>query len=136
MKDSTTAMFTGGSSLINPGPTGAGTVIFSAGMNKPPIKLGKAVYSNRTNYHGKIDAILLALKHILSGQSQFSANTIHKFSYSISAMNAITSFSPQEIHHDKIEEIIRISNSLKCFSFNLTYSPLHCGITQKKKQTG
>ena len=132
MKDSTIAIFTDGSSLINPGPTGAGAVTFSAGMNKPPIKLAKAVSSNRTNYHGEIDAIL-ALKHILSAQSQFSANTVHIFSDSIAAINAIASFSLQELHHDKIEEIIRISNSLKCFSFSTTYYPAHCGITQNEE---
>ena len=58
MKDSTNAIFTDGSSLINPGPTGAGAVIFRAGMNKAPIKLPKAVSSNSTNYHREIDAIL------------------------------------------------------------------------------
>ena len=129
MKDSTITIFTDGSSLINPGPTGAGAEIFRAGMNKPPIKLAKAVSSNSTNYHGEIDAILLALKHVLSAQSQLSTNTIHIFSGSIFSINAITSLSPQEICHNKIEEIIRISDSLKCFSFNVTYSPAHCGIT-------
>ena len=42
MKESTIAIFTDGSSLINPEPTGAGADICSAGMNKPPIKLAKA----------------------------------------------------------------------------------------------
>ena len=69
VKDSTIAILTDGSSLINPGPTGAGAVIFRAGKNEPPIKLAKAVSSNSTNYNGEIDAILLALKHILSAQS-------------------------------------------------------------------
>ena len=126
------AIFTDGSCLINPGPTGAGAVIFSAGMNKPPIKPAKVVSSNSTIYNREIDAIPLALKHILSAQSQFSANTIHIFSNSSAVINSITSFFPQEIHHDKIEEIIRISNSLKCF-FNVTYSPAHCGITQNEE---
>ena len=47
-------------------------VIFRAGMNKPPMKLAKTVSSNSTNYHREIDAILLALKYLLSAQSQFS----------------------------------------------------------------
>ena len=58
---------------------------------------------------------------------------MHIFIDGIAAINAITSFSPQEINHDKIEEIIRINNSLKCFSFNITYSPAHCGITQNEE---
>ena len=77
MKDSTVATFTDDSSLINPGPTVSGTVIFSAGMNKPPIKLPNAVSSNSTKFHGDTDTILLALKHILSAQSHFSADTVH-----------------------------------------------------------
>ena len=133
MKDSTIAIITDCSSFINPGPTGTGAVIFRAGMNEPPIKLAKALSSNSTNYHGEIDAILLALKHILSAQSQFSANTIHIFSDSIAAINSITSLSPQEIHHDKIDEIIHISNSLKYFFFNVTYSPAYCGTTQNEE---
>ena len=35
MKDSTIIIFTDGRTLINPGPTGAGAVIFRADMNKP-----------------------------------------------------------------------------------------------------
>ena len=60
-------------------------------------------------------------------------NKILIFSDSIAAINAITSLSPQEIYHDKIEEIIHISNSLKCFSFNVTYSLAHSDITQNEE---
>ena len=49
MKDSTIAIITDCSSFINPGPTGAGAVIFRAGMNEPPIKLAKAVSSYNIN---------------------------------------------------------------------------------------
>ena len=94
MKDSAIAIFTDGSSLINPGPTGAGTLIFRAGtINKSPVKLAKAVSSNSTNYHGEIEE----LKHMFSAQSQCSANTIHILSDSITAINSITYLSPQEI---------------------------------------
>ena len=105
---------------------------FRAGMNEPPIKLATAVSSNSTNYNREIDAILLVLKHILSAQPEISANTIYMFRDSIVAINA-TSLSPQEIHQIKIEEIISISNSLKCFSFNVTHSPAHCSIPRKEE---
>ena len=55
LTDSTIAIFTDCNSLINPGLTGAGALIFRAG------KLTKAVSSNSTNYHGETDAILLAV---------------------------------------------------------------------------
>ena len=101
-------------------------------MNETPIKLATAVSSNSTNYNREIDAVLLVLKHILSSQPEVSANTIYMFRDSIVAINA-TSLSPQEIHQIKIEEIISISNSLKCFSFNVTHSPAHCSIPQKEE---
>ena len=66
----------------------------------------KVVSSNSTSYHGEIDGILLAFKNILSTQSEVSANLIHIFSDSIAAINALTLLYPQEMHHEKIEEII------------------------------
>ena len=39
MKDSRITTFTDGSSLINPGSAGVGTVIFRAGVKEPSIKL-------------------------------------------------------------------------------------------------
>ena len=57
---------------------------------------------------------------------------IYIFSDSITAINAITSLSPQEILHDRMEEI-KYSNLLKCFFFDVTYSPAHCGITQNEE---
>ena len=94
---------------MNPGPTGAGALIFRVGMNKTPTKPPEAVFLNSTKYHGEIDAILLALKHIISGQSQFGANAIHIFSDSVAAVNPIANPSSHEIHHDKIKGIIHIA---------------------------
>ena len=101
MRSSTISIFSSsGSSLRNPGPTGTGAVILRAAINKPPIKLAKVVSSNSTNDHGEVDAILLALKYILSAQSQVSANIIHIFSNSIAEINVITSLSLQAIDRD------------------------------------
>ena len=107
MKDSTPATLTDGSSLINARPTGAGVVIFGANINESPVKLAKAFSSNSTSYHGEIDAILLVITHIFSTKSKVNANAIHIFSDSIATISAITSLSPQEIHHDRMEEIIQ-----------------------------
>ena len=103
MKNSATSIFTDGSTLLNPGPSRAGALILSTGMNKPPIKIATTFSSNSTNYHAEIHAIILALNYIFSAQSKYSVNTIHIFSDSICAINAITSFYPREIHHDKVQ---------------------------------
>ena len=44
------AIFTIGSCLVNPGPTGVGAVIFKNGLNKPAIKLAKAVSNSYKTY--------------------------------------------------------------------------------------
>ena len=48
----TVTIFTDGSCIRNPGPTGAGTVIFKNDLDKSAIKLAKSVSNNSTNYHG------------------------------------------------------------------------------------
>ena len=101
-------------------------------MDEPPSKLSKAVSTNSTSYHGEIDAILLALKHIFLTKFKVNANTIHIFSDSTETINAITYLSLQEIHHDKMEDIIW-SNLPKCFSFSITCSATHCSITQNEE---
>ena len=45
----TIVIFTDGSSQNNPGPTGAGAVIFKDGMNKPPLKFANPVSKHSTN---------------------------------------------------------------------------------------
>ena len=92
-------------------------VLLAQGPVRPPVKLAKTFTSNNTSYHGEIDAILLVIKHISSTQSKVNANRVHIFSDSIATINAITSLSPQEIYHGKMEEIIQ-SNLLKYFSLN------------------
>ena len=53
MNKNTVAIFTDGSCIGNPGPTGAGVVILKNGFNKPTIKPAKTVSNNSTNYHGE-----------------------------------------------------------------------------------
>ena len=74
---------------------------------------------------------------------QFSANTInsHNWQSAINVMSHHYNYLPHSIHlclhkkyhHNKIEEIIHISTSLKCFSINVTYSPAKSGITQNEE---
>ena len=51
------AIFTDGSCIGNQGPTGAGAIIPKNGLNKPAIKIAKAVSNNSTNYHDEVGAL-------------------------------------------------------------------------------
>ena len=105
------AIFTIGSCLGNPGATGVGAVIFKNGLNKPAIKLTKAVLNSCKTYHG--EALFLALKYIKSLSTPHPFNNIHIFSGSTAALNAIISPTLQDLHSNIIEEIKRISNSIE-----------------------
>ena len=58
MNENTVAIFTDGSCTGNPGPTGAGAFLLKNGLNKPAIKLAKALSNNSTNCHAEVEAPL------------------------------------------------------------------------------
>ena len=52
--------FTDGSTIGNPGPTGAGAVVYQNGLTSIPTVLASAVSSQNNSVHGEIFAIKLA----------------------------------------------------------------------------
>ena len=91
----TIIIFTDGSCQNNPGPTGAGSLVFKDGINNPPIKFGKAVSKLSTNYHGELEAILLSLKYIRT-INLIGIKKVHIFTDSMSSIQAIISTKQQE----------------------------------------
>ena len=90
----TIVIFTDGSCANNPGPTGAGSLIFKDRINNPPIKFAKAV-SKLLNYHGELEAILLSLKYLRT-INLIEIKKVHIFTDSMSSIQAITSTKQQE----------------------------------------
>ena len=90
----TIVIFTDGSCANNPGPTGAGSLIFKDRINNPPIKFTKAV-SKLLNYHGELEAILLSLKYLRT-INLIEIKKVHIFTDSMSSIQAITSTKQQE----------------------------------------
>ena len=70
-----------GSALGNPGPTGAGAVVYLKGYNSSPILLKKGVSPLSNNYTGELVGILIALKFMVSldDQIQLKDRKIHFF---------------------------------------------------------
>ena len=91
----TIIIFTDGSCQNNPGPTGAGSLVFKDGINNPPIKFSKTVSKFLTNYHGELEAILLSLKSIRT-INLIGIKKVHIFTDSMSSIQAITSTKQQE----------------------------------------
>ena len=63
------AVFTDGSALGNPGPTGAGAAIYHNGLDNDPVCISKPVCSNGNNYIGELIGILTALQHLVEEQN-------------------------------------------------------------------
>ena len=70
-------MFTDGSALGNPGPTGTGAVIYYKGLEEERICISKPVCSNGGNYFGELIGIQTALQHLAEQLNKKS--TIHIF---------------------------------------------------------
>ena len=97
----TIVIFTDRSCANNPGPTGAGSLIFKDGINNPPIKFAKAVSKFSTNYHGELEAILLSLKYLRT-INLIEIKKVHIFTDSMSSIHSITSTKQKESYNDTI----------------------------------
>ena len=99
------AVFTDGSALGNPGPTGSGAVIYYQGLDQEPVCLSKPVCSNGNNYIGELVGILIhvALHHI-SEQEELRKD-IHFF---IDCQPAIVSAFGSDTPRNKVDIILQI----------------------------
>ena len=84
-KTESVAVFTDGSALGNPGPTGSGAVIYYHGLEQEPVCLSKHFCFSGNNYIGARINIQIALQHI-SEQEEFHLKG-HSFVYRLPASN-------------------------------------------------
>ena len=57
-------VFTDGSALNYPGPTGAGGVVYMDGYNSTPVLLKKGVSPHSNNYTGELVGIQISLQFL------------------------------------------------------------------------
>ena len=95
------AVFTDGSALGNPGPTGSGAVIYYQRLDQEPVCLSRPVCSNGNNYIDELVGILTALHHI-SEQDELRKD-IHFF---IDCQPAIVSAFGSDTPRNKVDIIL------------------------------
>ena len=93
------AVFTDGSALGNPGPTGAGAVIYMNGLQSDPISIKKGICSNGNNFLGEIVGIELAFKY-LCDEAKIRNRDIHLF---VDCQSAIVSAFGISIPNYKVD---------------------------------
>ncbi len=113
-------IFTDGSALKNPGPSGAAAVVYTHGLSHQPVILKKPVSEHSTSYHGELYAVSLALDYIISMalSNQLSAvETIIMYTDCMAAMqtviNSVKTNYTTLMHN--IEEAIVINLYIACF---------------------
>ncbi|XP_053402811.1 uncharacterized protein LOC128558051 [Mercenaria mercenaria] len=77
LTDREISMFTDGSTLGNPGPTGTGACIYFKGTNSDPVQLKCPVSPNSNNYVGELNGIRLALSFL--EEKNIQQKSIHLF---------------------------------------------------------
>ena len=80
-----------------------------------------------------METLLLGIKYIKSLSTLWSFNNVHIFSDRTAARNAIISPTKQDLHHNIIEEIKYISDSIEPITIIATYLPAHCGIVHNEE---
>ena len=112
------AVFTDGSNLGNPGPTGAEAVIYMNGLKSDPIGIKKGICSNGNNFLGEIVGIEIAFKY-LCDEVKIRNRDIHLF---VDCQSAIVSAFGISIPNYKIDIILnirRLTSQLENDSNNL-----------------
>ena len=64
LKPEDVIVFTDGSAFTNPGPTGAGGVVYMDGYNCTPVLLKKGVSPHSNNYTGELVGIQISLQFL------------------------------------------------------------------------
>lgn len=121
-------IFTDGSALGNPGPTGAGAVIYLGGYHSTPIMLKQSVSPMSNNFTGELVGIQLALEFLTElDHSDIQDRTIHFFT---DCQPAILTAFDNKIPTTKIEIVTKIKEciaqlNVKRNTINVHWVPGH-----------
>ena len=72
-------VFTDGSALNNPGPTGAGRVVYMDGYNSTPVLLKKGVSPHSNNYTGELVGFQISLQFLAEIDKLRGKNVVKTF---------------------------------------------------------
>ena len=98
------AAFTDGSDLGNPGPTGAGALIYLQGLLDNPVCLKKNICSNGNNHLGEIVGKEMALS-FLQDEVSITGRNIHLF---VDCQSAIITGFGMDVPTYKVDIILNI----------------------------
>ena len=113
IKENEVVIFTDGSALGNPGPTGAGAAVYLNGYQSSPILLKKGVSPLSNNYTGDLVGIQIALDFMIGLEEQIKDTQIHFFT---DCQPAIKAAFNGGLPSGKVDIILQIKESVNCLS--------------------
>ena len=95
-------VFTDGSALSNPGPTGAGAVVYLEGYQSSPVLLKKGVSPVGNNFTGELVGIQIAVEFLAAydGNDAVHGRNIHIFTDCQAAITANHTYKQNRNHLD------------------------------------
>ncbi|KAH3777869.1 hypothetical protein DPMN_179317 [Dreissena polymorpha] len=126
-----TFAFTDGSCLTNPGPTGAGAVLYPPGGDT--IRLKRAVTKHGTILLAELVAVLMVLEEILQHPHPTPGYAIQIFSDSQTVVGILTMGWKNNGHKSVIEEIKKAFRTLSVTtSVHVLWTPGHAGLQGRR----
>jgi len=126
--------FTDGSCITNPGPCGAGAIIYPS--EGDPVLLQRPVSRHGSILLAELVAILMVLEHILQYPRVAASQAIRIFCDSQTAVGVLTMGWSSNSHRGVIQEINKALSTLsQNFSYNieLLWTPGHAGLQGNDK---
>ena len=111
IKENEVVTFMDGSALGNPGPTGAGAVVYLNGYQSSPILLKKGVSPLSNNYTGELVGIQIALEFMIGLEEKLKDTKINVFT---DCQPAIKAAFNGGIPSGKVDIILQIKECVNC----------------------
>ena len=129
----TMLIFTDGSAMSNPGPTGAGVVIRKNGPTSIQIKEATALSKRGTSFEAELEAINIGTKYAKDNLPTDTAK-VHIFSDCYCSIQAIMKQNNEYYHNSTISSIRDnlLELSSKVNSVKIIYIPAHKGFTDNE----
>ncbi|XP_078576468.1 uncharacterized protein LOC144862076 [Branchiostoma floridae x Branchiostoma japonicum] len=124
----TTVIFTDGSALGNPGPTGCAAVVYEKWGTTEPFAVRKPVASKSNNYEGELEGLHLAIDTI--NRRPTTPNKILLLCDCKAAIETVTGVQQVEAYNSLINTLRSKLSTLKSkgYTIQITWCPGHMGI--------
>ncbi|KAI8482166.1 hypothetical protein Bbelb_400540 [Branchiostoma belcheri] len=125
----TTVIFTDGSALSNPGPTGCAAVIYERWGTTDPYAVRKPVAAKSNNYEGELEGLHLAIDTIIRRPT--TANKLLLLCDCKAAIETVTGVQQVEAYNSLVHTIRNKLQQLKLQGLTIQFNwcPGHVGVT-------